>query len=130
RKCEAEAASLTGLALDPDSAAVRFDDSLLDRQSQADAASIGLPCLPEALEQVCLCLDGHTRPGIGDLEHRFAVSASGAKLDVAAGRRELHGVAEQIAEHLGEPSSVGAYADGRARIVDLEHHAALRRQRS
>src|SRR5688500_5640910 len=103
QESKAEPAALPELALDPNPAPVGLDDAFRDREPEPETAPIRLARLPEAIEQMRLRLVRYSRPGIGDLENDFLFRWPGAQHDPTACPRELHGVIQQIAEHLRHP---------------------------
>ena len=63
--------------------------------------------LLERLEDPFLVLGGHADAGVGHRDHKFGALAVGADADAAAVGGELHGVGEQVEDHLLESELVG-----------------------
>src|SRR5262249_6545830 len=101
---ERERRARPDLALDPDLAAVQFDE--LPRQGQAEPRALDLfgghPHLLELLENRLLILRRDTDPGVTDRYLHGAVHRFSLDLDPAALRRELDRVRQEIEENLTE----------------------------
>src|SRR5437870_4314961 len=102
RKSEHHSRPLTHLAVDPDRAVVGFDEPFRDREAKADSAG--------RLAWTRQTYEGHEDPigvrrwnaraAVRDFETHVAVVAAYADSDLAAGRRELRGVLDEIREHM------------------------------
>src|SRR6476659_6999576 len=99
---------------------MRFDDATGDREAKADAATVARTSLPEALEQSPDLLLRETGPSVRDMELSVAIRSRDAQRHAPAGRRELEGVAEQVAEDLRGAVLVGAKREVLCRRADLE----------
>src|SRR5437879_4593757 len=91
--------ALAHFALDPDAAAMNFDEMFGDGQAQAGAADFagtGNVNSVETLENARLIGPGDAYAGVGDGEGHFGAVHRRADHDLAAGRSVLHGVVEQI----------------------------------
>src|SRR6185369_6676759 len=75
RQREHEAAALSGLALDPDAAAVEFDQALREREPEPCALPLIDPDigLLELLEDPVVILGRDSRPGVRDCHPHLAV---------------------------------------------------------
>src|SRR5215210_8405688 len=78
RQGEIEGAARAHLALDPDHAAVGFDDAFRDRQTESDPAPIRGHGLPEAPENVRQLVGRDSRSVVGDTELYSAIDRLGA----------------------------------------------------
>src|SRR5258707_3711712 len=96
RQGEKKLRSATRLGLDPDLPAVRLDDSLRDRQSEAGAEALGAFGLPVGIEDVLevFLRDSGTR--VRDREQHMIVLRIGAECDHPTLWGELHRVADQV----------------------------------
>jgi hypothetical protein len=63
--------------------------------------------LPEPIEQVRQILRRDAGPGVADPEPHFIGPGARPDGDLAAGRRELHRVADQVLEHLLQALGIG-----------------------
>src|SRR4030095_4423412 len=99
---EREGRAHVHLALDPDVAAVKFDELSAERQSEARAFRLLLrrPDLPELLEYRLLVLRRDPGPGIADGHRDEPVLWYRHNVDPAALRRELDGVPQEVQKHL------------------------------
>src|SRR5262252_4250951 len=88
---EDEAAAVSGLALDPDAAAVQLDEPLREREAEAGAFSLLLSDvgLLELLEDAFLVFGGDARAGIRDRDAHLAVVSRGRDDDASAAGREF-----------------------------------------
>src|SRR5207249_4606439 len=119
-KRERERRSDTHFALHPQAAAVQLDE--LSRQREAETGALALARsvahLAELLEDRLLVRWRDADPGIGDGHLDGAVRVQRPHVDPAALGRELHGVGQQIQEHLLELALVGD--DVLDRLVDCQ----------
>ena len=120
---------------------MQLDEPLREREAEAGAlalldARLGLL---ELLEDPLVILGGDARAGVGDRDPHLAVECAARHVDGPARRRELHGVREQVEDHLSDPALVAVddvdVRNRRQRDLDavlrrpLAHHhdAALER---
>src|SRR5689334_15849645 len=105
---ERECRAFADLGLDPEAAAVHFDDALGDGEAEPGAALLlggrGIGLL-KLLEDLGLVLLGDARSGIAHRDREASVRNRGADRNFA-GIGELDGVADQIEQNLGEPALV------------------------
>src|SRR5687767_15570014 len=95
-KREIKRAANAYCALHPDSAAVRFHDSLGDRKAQTNPAPIGSAGLPEATEDVRELRGKNAGTRIRDGDEHFLFSMLAANPDVTALFGKFHGVPNQV----------------------------------
>src|SRR6185436_10172983 len=98
-----ERRALTGLALDPDLAAVQLDELAGQGQAQAGAlvlARVVRSDLAELLEDGLVVLGRDADAGVGDRDLGRAVGHRGPDLDAAPFWRELHRVRQQVHQYL------------------------------
>src|SRR4029078_9796836 len=88
------------LAVDPDAPAVRLDDALGDREAETGAEAGRAARLPEPLEDVRELELGDPGAAVGDREDDLFAAPLDRERDRSTRSRELHGVAEQVLEHL------------------------------
>src|SRR6266480_2980000 len=119
REGEGKTASMSGLTLDTDAAAMRFDDPLHDRESEADAAARRFPRLPEPVEDVRQFLGRDARTRVANGEFHRGFTRRRADLDASILGSELDGVATEVREDLQEPLAVGGHRRKRGR--ELRH---------
>src|SRR5258708_22082374 len=99
---------------------MRFGDSARDGQTQSQAATIGTPRLPEAIEQSCAVLLRNTRTGVGYRDMYAAISNAAADRDRAATGRELERIANEVVEQLKDTLAVGGDDHSRRAAHELE----------
>ena len=105
-----------------DGAAVELDDVADDREAQPEPAvrprghALGLT---ESVEHVGKELGGDALPRVGHADLRLALHARQPHHDATAGRRELHGVGEEIPDHLLQ--AVGIAHEGRRGRMEIGH---------
>src|SRR6202012_701338 len=87
RDGELERAAAADFALDPDAAAMGFDDALGDEEAETGALTRRRFDLPEALEDARLRLFGDAGAGVGDAEVGELSGRARADADDAAGGR-------------------------------------------
>src|SRR4051812_45732411 len=119
---EDERASVADLAVAPDPAAVHLDEALRKREPEAGALLLpgtGLRLL-KLLEDAVEILGGDARPGVGHGNPHLAVVLRGGDIDQPARRRELHGVREQVEDHLPNASFISR--DGVETAVAVQRH--------
>ena len=95
---------------------VQLDEMTHDGEPQAEPAAGPLRRrvrLPEALEHVGQEPRRDALPAVAHAHLHVRVHAAQVHLDVAAARRELDGVREQVPDHLLEPFGVGEHPAGR-----------------
>src|SRR5581483_5496560 len=104
-KAHGEGRSLAELALQPDGPAVQLDEPLDEAQAEPGPfdppRAVGAD-LAELLEDRRLILRRDPDPGVADGDLERAVVACGGDLDATPLGRELHGVGEEVHEHLLE----------------------------
>ena len=97
------------LALDPDAAAMHFDEVLGDGEAETGAARFagasGVHAV-EALEDAGLVGGGNADAGIRDSENHAVILQLGAEDDFAAGQRVLDGVVEQVLQNFLQSAAV------------------------
>src|SRR5690348_11025872 len=98
RDREHDGGSLALARLDPDAAAVGFDDATHDGESEAGAAAVVGAALPEAIEYVGKLVGRDPASRIAHRETDRAIDLIGAQPDAATLRRELQRVGDQIRE--------------------------------
>ena len=89
-----------------------FDDRFADREPQAGAsllARVGRLHLPETFEDRPAVGHGHAAAVVRDPDFNPALRQPDADCHHATGRRELHGVGQEIDQHLDDPIGVGPY---------------------
>src|SRR4029450_3150673 len=120
REAERERRSVTDLALHPQAAAVELDKLAGEGEAQTRALTLalGLPDLAELLEDRLLILGRDADAGVGDRHLDGAVRGYCPHGDPPALRGELHGVGEEVEEHLLDLALVGD--DVLERLVDRE----------
>ena len=94
-------------ALDPDSTAVRFDDSLDDRQTKTSAKAVRVVGLPETVEELRHVLVGDSGPVVTDPEMNVLIPRPSADNDEPTRLGEFDRVADQVLEHLEEAVAIG-----------------------
>src|ERR1043165_7832255 len=94
------------LAVDRDRTAMCVDDTLDNREAEADAAPLLAGRLPEAVEDVRDLLAGDTRSGVAHGEHDLAGRCARSDEDRAFFWCELDRVPEQVREDLRESMTV------------------------
>src|SRR5437660_5500755 len=107
---EMELRTLPHFALDPDAAAMRFDEMLGDGKAEAGTADFSRPCninAVEALKDAGLVRSGNADSGVRNGESNLASVGGSGNHDLAAGRRVLNGVIQQVLQHLGKTAAVG-----------------------
>src|SRR5438552_4647575 len=109
REREVKSAAQPDVALDPDAAVVRFDDSFRDGETEPNPATVRRLRLPEATKDVWHLLGRNARAGVDDSEPHLTVNALCAYGDATASRSELHGVSDQIRQHLLNSGGVGQH---------------------
>ena len=106
-------------AVDADLAAVGFDETARDGQTQTAAPGVGR--FPEAIEDVRQRLGGDATPGVGHPEERRRALSPDLDPDRAAARRMAQRVVEQVLQHLTHPHRVdierGSGADARVNVT-------------
>ena len=108
---------------------MELHEPLREREAQAGPLAEPDPRLGllELLEDPLPILGGDARAGIGDRDSDLAVDPRRAHVHLAAGGRELHGVREQVEDHLLDPALV-AVDDVDLRIgVERDADPVLRR---
>src|SRR5688572_11076883 len=101
RQAEHEPRAFAWHAEGADLPAVHLDDAFDDEQPEPDAfALLGAIRAAIAYENVRNLLGRNAGPGVRDGEDHLAVARFRAQRDAAAGRREFHGVADQVRQHL------------------------------
>src|SRR4030095_3132101 len=120
REAERERRSVTDLALHPQAAAVELDKLAGEGEAQTRALTLalGLPDLADLLEDRLLILGRDADAGVGDRHLDGAVRGYCPHGDPPALRGELHGVGEEVEEHLLDLALVGD--DVLERLVDRE----------
>src|SRR5256714_1236761 len=110
RQRERECASLAGLALHPDPAAVELDEPLRERKTKAGAFPRAL-CLPagllELFEDPALVLRRNADARVLHVDDDVAIRARGGSVDGSAVGRELHRVREGVEPDLLHLPRVG-----------------------
>ena len=99
----------SGGAVDPDAAAVEFDEGLGEGEAEAEAAE-AFPVAFEAvvgLEESLLFLLADAGACVVDLDNEVRVVMSGAEGDPPALGGILEGVIEEVEDDLAEPGPVG-----------------------
>src|ERR1700752_607872 len=99
RDGEMELGTPAHFAVDPDAATVSFDEMLGDRKAEARAADFTGPRhvnAVETLEDAGLVHLGDTDSGVGDGEGHFLSTGGRGYHDLAARRRVLNGVVQQV----------------------------------
>src|SRR5213593_2355298 len=119
-KRERERRSSTHLARHPQAAAVELDELSRQREAETRALTLarGVAHLAELLEDRLLVLRCDADPGVGDGHLDGPVRVQRTHVDPTALGRELHGVGQQIQEHLLELALVGD--DVLERLVDRQ----------
>src|SRR5206468_3068603 len=119
-KRERERRSTTHFALHPQAAALQLDELSRQREAETGALALarGVAYLAELLEDRVLVLWRDADPGVGDGYLDGAIRVERTHVDPAALGRELHGVGQQIQEHLLELALVGD--DVLERLVDRQ----------
>ena len=127
-RSDVEAAAEADFALQPDPAAHHRNQLRRDGEPEAGAAVLprGRPVrLLESREDACLFLEGDADARIGHLEvHETAIAARRGDHDLAL-LRELDRVADQVHQHLADPSWVATEVIGESRIHLEEQLEAL-----
>ncbi len=120
RQGQGETAALSWLALHFQAAAVRFSDLAGDAEAEAHALHDAAPlrAAVEGLEDFLLLALGDARTRIGDFQQQIILNATNGDVDLPTRRGELDGVAEQVAERLGQ--AVGVDLDLRQVGLDLQ----------
>src|ERR1044071_8000456 len=120
-----ERCALSGLGLEREAPAVRFDDAARDRQPEA-----GSPPLRghEEIEDVEPGLDA--RPRVGDAEHGGAILDVARQLQSAPTLHRLHSVADEVDQHLLDLLAVEAQTRHRGSEMIVKCDALLARRRS
>src|SRR4051812_3085030 len=104
---EPERAALAGRALRPDAAAVMLDDPLADREPDAGSGVRALAVQPvEGLEDLLGLARLHADPIVAHGEPPRRVDAVRRDLHARVAVRELHGVRDQVLEHLADVAVV------------------------
>ena len=88
---------------------MQVDDVAHDRQAEPEPAAGALQrlvALDEALEDVLEQLARNAVAVVGDREQRLAAILAQVDADVPRRRRELGGIGEQVADHLGQPHRI------------------------
>src|SRR4029077_10625082 len=101
--------TLAHFALDPDTPAVNFDKVFGNGEPQSGAADFaGTRHIHpiEAREDAGLVRSRDADAGIRHRKNYLGAVGGSADHDLAAGRGVLHGVVEQILQHLGETAAV------------------------
>src|SRR4030088_3161845 len=91
--------------LGPDPAAKHLDEVLGDGKSQAETTRLawaGTVHLVEPLEDAAPVLRRDARTTISNAQHELLASGLGLNVDRRAGRRELGGIVQQVAQRLSE----------------------------
>src|SRR5436309_11545977 len=111
RQREAHDGTVARRALHGDGAAMSVEDGPGDGQAQPAtlAGAIGIPAAVEALKDVRRLLGRDAGPLVVDLHHGALSGTAEARAHRAAARRELDGVAHDVAEGLLEPRRVVRY---------------------
>src|SRR5712692_4361896 len=130
RQCEHEAAAVARLTLDPDPAAVQFDESFREREPEASAlallrADVGLL---ELLEDPLPVFGRNARASVGHRHLHLTVDLRRGYHDAASLRRELHRVREQVEDDLAQPPLVAFDQVDARRLLEREPYAVLRRR--
>src|SRR5919204_1688269 len=126
RRCAAGAFACRG-----DVSAVRLHDVLRDRQPKAGTAAAPRPIgLVEALEDALDLVAGDADAFVGDREADFAVDRARAQPHGRALPAELHGVVDEVREHLADAFGVGDDIRNGERRVDRQRHAGALSERS
>src|SRR5258708_12992594 len=100
RQRELKRAALAHGGLDGQCSAMRFGNSARDGQAESQAATIGTPRLPEAIEQSCAVLLRNSWTGVGDRDVHAAISNAAADRDRAATGPELYRIPTAVVEQL------------------------------
>src|SRR5204862_8008100 len=119
------------VAFDGDGALMRFDQLTRNRKTEANAAMNPrgrAVRLAETIEHVRQKLRLDADAAVGDANPDRTVLATDRHIDAAAFVGELHGVADQVEEHLFEPADV-AKDDGVWRGGKLQLDSLRRRRR-
>src|SRR5215218_7986916 len=117
RQREAERAALAERALAPDAAAVLLHDRAGDRQAEARAALLARVArvhLLEAVEDRLALVGGDAAAAVAHPERHPVLAPLGAERDARAAWRELHGVRDEVHEHLHRAVGVGPHREVRA----------------
>src|ERR1700694_1342173 len=106
-----------------------LDNLLGDVQTEAEAAVVrrgDLSAAMEALEDLIQLVRWNADASIGDRRHYLTVADFDTDENLAALRRVLHGVLEQIAENLLEPITIAENDGLRLRNIEVESPSAHR----
>src|ERR1051325_8185467 len=96
---EMELRTMPNFALDPDAAAMRFDEMLGDGKAEAGAADFARTRnvdAVEALKDAGLVRPRNADSGVRDSERDFVSVGGSGNYDLASGRRVLNGVVQQV----------------------------------
>ena len=107
RHGEEKAATEAFRTFDPDSAAMRFDNALDDRQPQTGAPAPGVVGLPETVEQARHVLLSDSRPRVADVKLNVSSLRPSSDDDAAARCGELDRVTNQVFEDLEQAVAIG-----------------------
>lgn len=127
RQHECEPRATTRRRVDPDAAAVGFDEGLADRQAEAAAAyvaGVGPRDLVETLEHPLALGGGDARPLVAHCDDHLAALALGLEPDQSPWRRELLRILQQVQQHLLDPSWVRTEQRQAAGDLDLNPRRA------
>src|SRR5258705_9928554 len=108
---------MVDLALDPDLSAMRLDELFHDGESEADAAAIVLPRLPEVVKEMRHAVGRNSRPIVHDLEDDLLFLGGGTELHRPVFATEFDRVPDEIADDLGDTRGIGT------------HHCPVQRRR-
>ena len=97
----AECRAIVGARVEGNAPALALDEHARDREPEADAGHVaraGSLAAVEGLEEALGVLRRDPGPRVGDHDDRLVVSRRDGNPDLATGRRELHGVVENVGE--------------------------------
>src|SRR5229473_3912664 len=100
RQCKIETAPRSQLTLHPNPSAVRFDDSLRDRQPQTNSSTVSAIALPQPSKDVWQRIGRNARSGVHHNESRFLLPSTSSQNNFSTGGREFDRIADEVRQHL------------------------------
>jgi len=116
------------VALDPDPAVVRLDNTFCDCQSEPDPAPVRRLRLPEPAKDVWQLLRRNPGAGIDHAKPHLSVDALRTHRDTAVARSELDRVADEVGQHLLNSCGIRVHHWKVVVNVGIESDSASRRQ--
>src|SRR5690348_7873903 len=106
RQCKAEHRPAAGSILRHNLAAVKGDNAAADCQANSAAGTAVAIDTVKLLKDLLFLAGWYACTTISNLNHQVMVHALGGEVDGRVGRRELHGIIEEINQHLLDKQSV------------------------